>query len=336
MLTDQRRPSTRGIPSHPNEFCAAVAPVASSEPRPLWSVLIPTHNCANYLEQTLQSVLEQDRGPQQMEILVVDDHSTEDDPISVVNRVAGDRVRFIRQQSNVGKSRNYQSGLDASRGRLIHQLHGDDKVGQDFYRSMEACFDRFPEAGAFFCQSEYINESNEVTGCTGRELDETGLLQDWLEKIYIRQRIQTPSIVLRREVYEQLGGFDQRLTAFEDWEMWVRAAVCFPFGFNADCTAGYRVYNANTSHQSIISGKRPRIQKQVLRIVDAYVPENVQRKCGALRAREVAYYLTRCLPIAVSHRRPIAWLRLCGHIATYSLHPRVWYYAFRSSLQAKS
>jgi hypothetical protein len=118
--------------------------------------------------------------------------------------------------------------------------------------------------------------------------------------------------------------------------MWVRAAVCFSFGFNADCTARYRVYNENTSHQSIISGKRPQIQKQALRIVDTYVPVDVQRKCGALRAREVAYYLTRCLPIAVSHRRPIAWLRLCGHIATYSWHPRVWYYALRSSLPAKS
>ena len=325
----------QSLPSHPNEFCRPVASVEESDaPRPLWSVLIPTHNCADYLKQTLTSVLQQDPGAEKMEILVVDDHSTEDDPESVVQGIGGQRVRFMRQPNNVGKARNYQSGLNASRGHLIHQLHGDDKVGPGFYGSMEACFNEYPDAGAFFCESQYVDEHNQVTGRTGQELPMSGILEDWLDKIYIRQRIQTPSIVLRREVYEQLGGFDSRLTAFEDWEMWVRAAVCFQFGFNADCTAQYRVYTKNTSHQSIITGKRPRIQKQALQIVDSYVPKEVRRRCRSLRAREVAYYLTRCLPIAVQHRRPGAWLKLCGHIASYSWHPRVWYYVFRSSFQA--
>ncbi len=333
MLTDSQRLMTHWLDSHPNEHCLPVAPVTSSETRPLWSVLIPTHNCAAYLEQTLTSVLAQDPGPEQMEILVVDDHSTKDDPVTVVDRLASGRVNFIRQAENVGKSRNYQTGLNASRGQLIHQLHGDDKVGPDFYQSMASCFERFPQAGAFFCESQYIDEHNEITGRTGSEREQSGVLEGWLEKIYIRQRIQTPSVVLRRDVYEQLGGFDQRLSAFEDWEMWVRTAVCCPVGFNANCTAQYRVYHDNTSHQSIVSGQRPRIQKRALRIIDSYVPEKVKQTCGALRAREVADYLTRCLPIAVQHRRPLAWFRLCGHIATYSWHPRVWYYVFRSLLQ---
>lgn len=311
----------------PCEYRRAVPPVPADVVRPLWSVLIPTHNCAAYLQRTLRSVLDQDPGSDQMEILVVDDCSTKDDPESVVSQIGGDRVRFIRQSENVGKAQNYQTGLEASRGHLIHQLHGDDMVGDRFYESMKACFQRHPQAGAFFCESQYVDEQDHVTGRTGQELDESGLLDDWLEKIYVRQRIQTPSIVLRREVYEQLGGFDRRLTAFEDWEMWVRTAVCFPFGFNADCAAQYRVYTENTSHQSIINGKRPRIQKQALQIVDSYVPSDVRQKQHKARSREVAYYLTRCLPIAVQHRRPMAWLRLCGHIASYSLHPRVWYHA---------
>lgn len=315
----------------PNQDRWCVPPISDDLPRPLWSVLIPTHNCAHFLRQTLESVLQQDPGADKMEILVVDDCSTKDDPQAVVREVGKDRVKFFRQTENVGKSGNYQSGLTASRGQLIHQLHGDDTVGNGFYESMERSFERFPAASAFFCESQYINEKNEVTGQTGRERDESGLLADWLEKIYVRQRIQTPSIVLQRNVYEQLGGFDQRLTAFEDWEMWVRAAVRFQFGFNADCSAQYRVYEQNTSHQSIISGKRPRIQKQTLQIVDSYVPETIQNKCGALRSREIAYYLTRCLPVAIKHRRPLAWIRLCGHIASHSLHPRVWYYALRAS-----
>ena len=104
--------------------------------RPLWSVLIPTHNCAHYLRETLQSVLAQDPGEAIMEIIVVDDHSTKDDPEAVVKEFGQGRVQFIRQEKNIGKVKNYETGLTASRGRYIHQLHGDDLVYDGFYSEM--------------------------------------------------------------------------------------------------------------------------------------------------------------------------------------------------------
>ena len=54
----------------------SIAPVPEGVHRPKWSVMIPTFNCANYLRQTLESVLAQDPGPEQMQIEVVDDCST--------------------------------------------------------------------------------------------------------------------------------------------------------------------------------------------------------------------------------------------------------------------
>ena len=192
----------------------------------------------------------------------------------------------------------------------------------------------FPRPVPFFASQNTSTITIRSQDIPAANCEQSGLLENWLEKIYIRQRIQTPSIVLRREVYERLGGFDQRLTAFEDWEMWVRTAVCFPFGFNADCTARLsRLYTRTRRTKASLVANVREIQKQALEIVDSYVPDAVKRECGSLRAREVAYYLTRCLPIAIRHRRPLAWLRLCGHIASHSLHPRVWYYAFRCSLQ---
>ena len=58
--------------------------VNSGIQRTLWSVIIPTYNCAEFLKQTLQSVLAQDPGKALMKIIVVDDHSTKDDPEAVV------------------------------------------------------------------------------------------------------------------------------------------------------------------------------------------------------------------------------------------------------------
>lgn len=141
----------------------AIPPVADNAPRPKWSVLIPTYNSGAYLEGALKSVLAQDPGPELMEIIVVDDHSTSDDPEAVVLRVGGGRVRFIRQPRNVGKVRNYETGLLASRGELIHQLHGDDRVRPGFYRYLQESFDSFPQAGAFFCAQYPVHTVADVT-----------------------------------------------------------------------------------------------------------------------------------------------------------------------------
>ena len=61
------------IPTIPEDICC-----------PLWSVMIPTYNCARYLRETLASVLAQDPGPEVMQIKVIDDCSTLDDPEAVV------------------------------------------------------------------------------------------------------------------------------------------------------------------------------------------------------------------------------------------------------------
>jgi len=317
----------------PNEFREAVKSCGEDTSRPLWSVLIPTHNCAKYLEQTLISVLRQDRGSDQMEIIVIDDFSTKDNPGEVVQRLGKGRVRFIRQDKNVGKARNYQTGLNASRGRLIHQLHGDDLVDYGYYVSMEGAFDQYPEVGAIFCESEYIDANGQAKGRTGKERKTIGILENWLDRLVIAQRIQTPSIVVRREVYESLGGFDSRLPNFEDWEMWVRTATRYSFGFNPDVVAKYRVYSANTSASSIVSGKRATVLRKAISIMDSYLPKSLVARCRAKRSSEMAHYLIRCIPVAIEAKKPLAWLRLCWETVRYSLRPRVLYYLLLFSVQ---
>src|SRR6266478_3592096 len=74
------------------DYRAVIPPVTGEGPRPLWSVMIPTHDCAGYLRETLASVLRQDPGPEVMQIEVVDDHSTRDDPETVVRELGKGRV----------------------------------------------------------------------------------------------------------------------------------------------------------------------------------------------------------------------------------------------------
>ncbi len=82
------------IPYHP-----PIPPVPDGEHRPLWSVMIPTYNCAKYLRETLLSVLAQDPGAEVMQIEVIDDCST-DNPAAVVEEV-GRRMRRNHSHSRV-------------------------------------------------------------------------------------------------------------------------------------------------------------------------------------------------------------------------------------------
>src|SRR4028119_1785319 len=133
-------------------YRSRISPVPEGESRPLWSVMIPTYNCAKYLRETLASVLAQDPGSEVMQIAVVDDDSTQDDPAAVVEELGRGRVEFYRQPHNVGLVKNFQTTLELSRGKLIHQLHGDDLVQIGFYQKLQRAFIENPEIGAAFCR----------------------------------------------------------------------------------------------------------------------------------------------------------------------------------------
>ncbi|BBD69180.1 family 2 glycosyl transferase [Nostoc commune NIES-4072] len=259
--------------SKQHQYRASISSVPKNTLQPLWSVMIPTYNCANYLRETLSSVLAQDPGADVMQIEVVDDHSTKDDPEAVVRELAGNRVSFYRQPQNVGHTKNFNTCLQRSRGKLIHILHGDDCVRQWFYVKMQQAFNDKPEVGAAFCRHIFINEQSHWQFISELLQPKSGLLNNWLEDIIVKQYIQTPSIVVRREVYESLGGFDSRFKFYyEDWEMWVRIATQYAVWYEVEPLAAYRLRSASNSGHSIRTGENMQDVRKGIEIVQSYLP----------------------------------------------------------------
>jgi len=272
----------------PNPYRIKIPKVMDDIKRPLWSVVIPTYNCAEFLKQTMQSVLAQDPGNALMEIIVVDDHSTKDDPEAVIKEFGQGRVQFIRQEKNVGKVKNYETGLTASRGRYIHQLHGDDLVYDGFYKEIETLFNGSPTAGAAFCRTNYIDYGGRVTGVTGMIQDKEGVVPDILEKLYTQQYIQTPSMVVKREVYETIGCFDRRLNCMEDWEMWIRIANNYPIATSNKVLAAYRSHHGNATNKTFKNGTALKTHQLICDLVDGYIEPNVKKKFSKIRNQKQA------------------------------------------------
>lgn len=274
---------------HP--YRATTAPVPQDTPRPLWSVMIPTYNCAGYLRETLASVLSQDPGPEIMQIEVIDDRSTRDDPASVVEELGRGRVGFYQQPKNLGYIRNFETCLQRSRGKLIHLLHGDDCVRDGFYRKLQRGFDENPEIGAAFCRHIHMDMQSHWTHISWLEQPESGILDNWLERIAVQQRIQTPSIVVRRDVYERLGGFDCRLSCWgEDWEMWVRIAACYPVWYEVEPLALYRTSSASLTGRSVRTGENIRDFRKAISIVKEYLPSEGADKLTKTALKNYAFY----------------------------------------------
>jgi glycosyltransferase involved in cell wall biosynthesis len=264
---------------------ASIPKVPENANRPLWSVMIPTFNCARYLEQTLASVLAQDPGPSCMQIEVIDDHSTLDDPQEVVDAVGAGRVTFFRHPQNVGHIGNFEECLRRSRGHLVHLLHGDDYVRDGFYRKLAAPFASHSDLGAAFCRHIFMDEAGHWQSISQLDLPESGLYHNALERLASEQRIVTPSIVVKREVYEKLGGFDNRLICAEDWEMWVRIAARYPIWYEVEPLAVYRMHSDSNTGRHVRSGEDMRFTTAAIDLMRCYFPKQ-NADAWTRRARE--------------------------------------------------
>jgi glycosyltransferase involved in cell wall biosynthesis len=268
--------------------------------------MIPTYNCANYLRETLASVLAQDPGQEVMQIEVVDDHSTKDDPEAVVKELGKGRVSFYRQPENVGYIKNFETCLQRSRGQLIHMLHGDDCVLDGFYLRMHNLFETYPEIGAAFCRQIFMDQQSHWQGLSLLEQSESGVLNNWLERIASAQRITTPSIVVRRDVYEKLGGFDHRFSCTgEDWEMWVRIATEYPVAYEVKPLAAYRIFTPGSLTQSSTrSGKFFQDLRLATEIVQSYLPNYMQKTMASKISKQAKEFWAF---IAIEHAYQILY-----------------------------
>jgi glycosyltransferase involved in cell wall biosynthesis len=250
----------------------AIPSVPNGVSRPFWSVMIPTFNCARFLRTTLESVLQQNYPPDAMQIEVVDDCSNSDDPERVVREVGHGRFTFFRQEKNLGHVGNFTTCLRRSRGQVIHILHGDDYVRPGFYRTMEQAFSRNPSVGAAVCRHMLLDESGYQMGIPPPLRQDAGIWANVARELASKQRVATAAIVVRRSVYERLGGFDPRLSWTEDWEMWIRIAAHYPIWYEPELLAAYRIREGSNTSRLILTGENIRDMRRCIDTFKNYFP----------------------------------------------------------------
>ena len=251
--------------------------------------MIPAYNGANYLAKAIQSVLVQDPGPEVMQIEVVDDHSLKEDLRAVAERAGCGRVAYFRQPQNVGLVRNFNTCVRRSMGLWVHILHSDDMVVPGFYKKLQQATTEVG-VGAAFCRFYWMNEDDQWLGISDLEAPSEGVLLGWPEKLAVKNRIMAPSIVVARHVYENLGGYDARLSHSADWDMWKRIAVNYPVWHEPTVLACYRSHSSSDTSRLMRTGANIEDARRSIALASGYLPKAVSRRLTQQAYRAHAEY----------------------------------------------
>ena len=305
--------------------------------------MIPAYNCAGFLVEAINSVLAQDPGEKIMQIQVVDDCSTDTDVRQLVQDVGKGRVEYFRQSQNVGSVRNFETCLNRSTGRIIHLLHADDKVKPGFYKKLGALLERYPEAGAAFCNYEFIDGKGKWLYNNDKEYETDMLLTDQLLTMAERCPVQYVSIVVKREVYEKEGGFFGTIYG-EDWEMWARIAKDYAFAYTPEVLAEYRIHDSNISTNSFRTGDNIRDISHVIDRIGTYLPAKVRDHITRKARRHYARYLLSNSEFIwhVSRDKDTVFVQVAGALKLHTdafmmakaakIYAKVWLHPFRKMI----
>lgn len=186
---------------------------------PLVSVIIPTHNRAGWVGEAIGSVLEQTYEP--IELIVVDDGST--DHTAKVVQAFGSALTY-RPQPQAGVSAARNRGVAASHGELVAFLDSDDLWQPEKVAAQVELLRQQPQTQVCYTDEIWIRHGVRVNPkhvhrkCSG-----------WMFLESLPRCLISPSsIMLRRSLWDRLGGFDERLPACEDYDLWLRLTACVP------------------------------------------------------------------------------------------------------------
>ena len=278
-----------------------IPPVTAAD-RPRWSVVIPVHNCADYLAHALPEVVAQLGDRDDAEIIVVDDSSS-DHPATVIERLGRGRVQYRPNPEHLGAIGTFNRGLELATGELVHLLHGDDAVLPRFYAAMEeALADPAPVAAV--CRVQDIDANNRPTYITRSYRPGTGVWTGALDAFAVSNRVRAPGIVVRRAAYERVGGYRDDLPHAADWEMWTRLAAHGPIIFVDQVLACYRRHDSSDTSARVRTGTNIRERVTAIGVVGGHVPPNRRART---RRRALAYSVVFAARTAMSQVKAGRW-----------------------------
>ena len=257
--------------------------------KPRVSFIVPCYRLAHLLADCVGSILGQSFAD--LEVLIMDDCSP-DDTGAVAASIGDPRVRYIRNEPNLGHLRNYNKGLSLARGEYLWLISADDRLRRPYVvERFVAAMDAHPDAGYVFCPVMKF-EGDHETALYGSHGPADALFagRKFLRTLAEGNSVPAPAGMVRRSCYERISMFPLDLPFAGDWYLWSAFALFADVIYLAEPMVSYRVHTANMT----LDFKRR---------TDALVRDEIEVlwRMKRLAERENAR------PVVRIYRRAIAW-----------------------------
>ncbi len=212
---------------------------AAADPRlPLVTIVTPTYDRANFLPETIDSILGQDYP--HLEYVVLDNGST--DNTQEILRRYGDAIRWEHHRENIGISRAINRGFELARGEIVGFVSSDDPLLPGAISALVEVFQSAPEVLVVYPDWDLIDGD-------GRHVQHIDAFDyAYVDMVRYHHTYPGPGALFRRSVLDRIGGLDESYRIVSDYDFWLRAGLLGPFRRCPRTLARYRLHGTAATH----------------------------------------------------------------------------------------
>lgn len=228
--------------------------------KPKVSIQMCTYNRAHFIKQAIQSVLSQTFS--NWELLIIDDASTDNTKEVVASCPPDTRIKYVENESNLGITKNRNKCLNLSQGEYIAVLDSDDYwLDRTKLEKQVEFLDKNPSYALVGTNMQIVDENNNIIRRAFYQRDDALIKSGILTK----NQFCHSSVLYRKKIVKELGGYDESLVIWEDYDLWLRIGINSKFDNLSLISTAYRKHENQSD-----SKKRKESLKFLSEIIEKY------------------------------------------------------------------
>jgi glycosyltransferase involved in cell wall biosynthesis len=259
---------------------------------PKISVILPAYNCADYLQEAVQSILNQTFV--NFELIIINDGST-DDTENIIRSFSDERIVYVKNETNQGLVYTLNRGIDLARGKYIARMDGDDICKMQRFEKQITFFLKYPEAKVLATTVDLINERNENLKPWAEDIKHT-TPKEIYNFLPVNNCIAHPSVMIDTAILKKYR-YNPKQKLSEDYDLWLR--------LSADNIEIYKLNDSLLFHrilkQSFTRTTGKNIFLKIMKVKFQFIRHQVKKGKTSLFLCKTFFYAT------IDFMKGIAW-----------------------------
>ena len=243
------------------------------------SIILPCYNGSRWIHRSIESILAQTY--RNFELIIVDDGSIDNSKEKINLYLSDPRVHYIYQR-NSGFSAALNRGLKESKGEVIGFIGQDDLWAPKKLEIQSTYLNSHQNVGVLYSNYYLMNSEEQIISIMKAKAPASSRIQN-VKNLFLNNFIGFETVLVKRECFEKVGYFDESMSGFSDYDLWLRIAGQFDIGYVDKTLVKKRSHNLQLSIDSreLMLRDEFLITKKAL-AMHPYLAEDCQKKCAML------------------------------------------------------